>query len=540
MYCSNCGAQIQGNELFCRECGQRSAPVVRVTRPDEQTFLLPANNPTSPTSPAVPTSQTSPPPLVAPSPPLSVSPSTPLAAQSKTNRSAKLFLGGLLSLGLLLLISVPLVIWFMFWRTPAGASSDVILRLNGSNTMGAKMIPALAEAFLREQGAKDVQKIPGKNHEEMTIQGVLPGDTSPKIIEIKAYGSDTAFKGLASEECDIGLASRKIKAEEIDRLSALGDMTSLASEHVLALDGIAVIVNKENPVTKLTKDQIKKIFAGEITNWSEVGDGRGKINIYARDDKSGTYDTFKSLVLGKTALVSGATRFEDSNELSEQVATDASGIGFIGYPYIKNSKAVAVAEGSATPLLPSRFTIATEDYLLTRRLYLYTPSSPKNTYTRKFIEFALSEQGQGIVEKEKFVSRNVETAKPAVVADAPDEYQQVTSGAERLSLNFRFRAGKTQLDNKALGDIDLVVEILGKSKNANQKVLLLGFADGKGNDDVNLRLSKERALAVEQEFKQRGITPAVVTAFGSKLPVASNETEEGREKNRRVEIWLKP
>jgi phosphate transport system substrate-binding protein len=406
--------------------------------------------------------------------------------------------------------------------------------------MGAKMIPALAEAYMREEGAKDIQRIPGKNPEEMTVQGVLPGESSPRVIEIKAYGSDTAFKDLAAGECDIGLASRKIKPEEAEKLTGLGDMTSLASEHVLALDGIAVIVNRDNSVTKLTKDQIKQIFTGDISTWSDVGGISGKINIYARDDKSGTFDTFKSLVLGKTPLVSGATRFEDSSELSEKVSGDTNGIGFIGYPYIKNSKAIAVAEGNATPLLPSRFTIATEDYLLTRRLYLYTPAKPNNTYTRKFVEFALSTKGQDVVEIEKFVSLNVQAEKPAAVASAPDEYQQVTSGAERLSLNFRFRAGQTQLDNKAQRDIEIVVDILGKGKNAGQKVMLLGFADGKGNAEVNLRLSKERAQAVEEEFKQRGVTPTLVTGFGSQMPVASNDTEEGREKNRRVEIWLKP
>ncbi len=443
---------------------------------------------------------------------------------------------------LLLLIAIPLTVWFVYYRTSATTTStaNVMLRLHGSNTMGAKMIPAVAEAFLREEGAKDIQKIPGKTPEEMTIQAVMPGDSTPKTIEIKAYGSDTAFKDLAEDGCDIGMASRKIKKEEIDKLSSLGDMTSVASEHVLALDGIAVIVNRDNPLTKLTKDQIKQIFTGEVTNWSDVGGTSGKINVYARDDKSGTFDTFKSLVIGKTPLVGGATRFEDSSELSDRVAGDTSGIGFIGYPYIKNSKALAVAEGAATPLIPSRFTIATEDYLLTRRLYLYTSPNPKNAFTLKFVEFALGEKGQEVVEKEKFVSLKVQGEKPAAVADAPDEYQQLTNGAERLSLNFRFRAGQTQLDNKAQRDIDLVVDILGKNKNTGQKVMLLGFADGKGNADTNKRLSEDRAKAVEQEFKQRGITPVVVTGLGSLLPVATNDTEEGREKNRRVEIWLKP
>jgi phosphate transport system substrate-binding protein len=75
--------------------------------------------------------------------------------------------------------------------------------------------------------------------------------------------------------------------------------------------------------------------------------------------------------------------------------------------------------------------------------------------------------------------------------------------------------------------------------NKGKNVLLLGFADSKGSSEVNQRLSVERAQMVADEFKRRGITPAVVTGFGDRRPVASNDTDEGRDKNRRVEIWLK-
>src|SRR5439155_922505 len=82
---------------------------------------------------------------------------------------------------------------------------------------------------------------------------------------------------------------------EASQLTSFGDMTSPAAEHVLGLDGIAVILSKNNPVESLSKGQVAQLFAGEITDWSQVGGPSGPVNIYARDDKSGTYDTFKTL-----------------------------------------------------------------------------------------------------------------------------------------------------------------------------------------------------------------------------------------------------
>ena len=107
------------------------------------------------------------------------------------------------------------------------------------------------------------------------------------------------------------------------------------------------------------------------------------IKIYARDNKSGTFDTFKTLVLGAKALAPGAARFEDSNTLSEAVAGDRNGIGFIGLPYVHGAKALAVSEEGARALQATRLTVATEDYPLSRRLCLYTPANPTNRFTRK-------------------------------------------------------------------------------------------------------------------------------------------------------------
>ncbi len=320
----------------------------------------------------------------------------------------------------------------------SNVGGNTILRLAGSNTIGDSLGPSLAAAFLKDLGATNIRTLPGDKADEKIVQGVLPGDASVSSIDIAAHGSATAFKAFEENSCDIGMASRRINATEAAKLRSIGDFYSAGSEHILGLDGIAVIVNTSNPVSELSVDQIKRIFTGQITDWSQVGSSHGAIGIYARNDNSGTYDTFKSLVLAGAALSASAHRFEDSNALSAAVSGDPNGIGFIGLPFVHSAKAVSVSEQGTRALQPTRLTVATEDYALARRLYLYTPANPRNKFSRMLITFALSKQGQDVVEANGFVAQNAVPESQQVSANAPIDYRQLTQNAGRLPLDFRF------------------------------------------------------------------------------------------------------
>jgi phosphate transport system substrate-binding protein len=420
----------------------------------------------------------------------------------------------------------------------------IILRMHGSNTVGSKLAPALADAFLRKLGASDVKKVDGDNPVEGLVIGSFPD--AQRAIEIHAHGSSTAFNDLSEDKCDVGMASRKINPEEVDKLSFLGDMTSIASEHVLALDGIAVIVNKSNPIKTLTMSQLSDIFTGRIKDWSKIGGNPGPVTLYARDDKSGTYDTFKHFVLGKEKLAD-AKRFESNSQLSDEVSNDPNGIGFTGLPYIKNSKAVAVSDIGTAPIYPNVFTVATEDYPLSRRLYLYSPSNPKNPYTRDFVEFALSHEAQEIVKRDDvgFVSLNIQSYKAHIDENLPvqnstvfNHYLRTIREAKRLSLNFRFKTNSDELDNRGLRDMERIVNFLKKNQRDFQRLILIGFSDAKGDYQYNYELAFKRSRRVGEELRSRGIFPDNVLSAGEEVPVASNDNDMGRDKNRRVEVWI--
>ncbi|WP_321532396.1 substrate-binding domain-containing protein [uncultured Desulfuromonas sp.] len=416
-----------------------------------------------------------------------------------------------------------------------------ILGLHGSNTIGAKLAPELAKKYLRKLGANRIWVKPGVEHDEQDIFGLIDGADLLKIA-IQAHGSSTSFKGLDAEMCDIGMASRRIKDKEVVMLQRFGDMRQAASEHVLAMDGIAVIVNPANTTSELNMAQLAGLFSGQINDWSQIpGSGlTGPVTVYARDEKSGTWDTFKNMILKPRALslTEQAARIEDSRILTAQVAKDLQGIGFIGLPYIKPAKAISVSEQGAAAVYPTPFTVATEDYPLARRLYLYSPALPDNDHTRDFIEFALSDLGQQAVNEVGFVKLTVEEQQFTLPQTAPADYLAATLGAKRLSVTYRFKSGSTELDNRALRDLDRLVDFMHQGRNRYRRLMLFGFADKIGGGDVNQVLSEERARKVFIALQSRGLKAKVVMGLGEAMPVADNATSGGREKNRRVEVWI--
>jgi len=469
--------------------------------------------------------------------------------QAVPNQMAKGLPGGWLLGGIAAVALAAIVaLFFSFSRGPSVgksvASGGYMLRLAGSNTIGSQLAPALAAAWLQSKGATDVKIAARPGVPEKVVSANLQGQVIR--IEIKAHGSATAFTALGDGSADIGMASRAIKPDEVTALAKLGDFHSAASEHVLGLDGVAVVIPTSNTIQKLSLNDLQALFSGKTANWSALGGPNVPVSIYARDDKSGTYDTFKELVL-RGAKLGTAKRFEDSAQLEQSVAGDPGGIGFIGLPYVKTTHAVAVNDGPAAPLLPTVFSVKTENYPLSRRLYLYTATSPANANVLDFARFALSPGGQKIVRDQQFVDLEFAAGPkaPSVAASEcrlsprfpgdKDAYCQLRRSGEQLGTSFRFRTGSTELDNRAVADLQRVVTRMKLSPD--KQLVLAGFADGSGAYGVNCALANSRAEAVSKAFATEGLTPKVVS-FCSELPVRANDSAAGRELNRRVELFL--
>lgn len=421
--------------------------------------------------------------------------------------------------------------------TPPSAMTQPIIRLHGSNTVGEKLAPVLLEAFLTQQGAANFSWRKQSSEIERSVAFIDDGKTN--TVQLHAHGSSTAFKDLLAGKADIGMSSRRISNDEVTKaMSVLGDLSKIGNEHIIALDGLAVIVNQNNTLKSISTEVLAKVFAGEITRWSQLGGADKPIVVIARDDNSGTFDTFNSLVLKKfeKTLTDKAKRFESSTELSVAVAQDETAIGFIGLDFISYNKALAISEGADTsPIYPTRFTISTEDYALSRRLYLYTPTSASQT-AKDFAQFAISEQGQALVEQTGLISQNIKVEKTFVLEGAPLSYNRYAETGQRLSLNFRFNQGENDLDNKGKRDLERLIRFM--EQNSGRRLVLMGFSDSVGAEETNTDLALRRAKVIERELVSRGIPVLAVESYGEMLPIANNDTDSGRERNRRVEVWV--
>ena len=420
----------------------------------------------------------------------------------------------------------------------ATLAEPVHLRVQGSNTIGAALLPALVQGQLRAQQATVIKQQPGKAANESVITA---RDTQgqPLQVDIAAHGSSTGFAALGRGDADLAAASRPINDNEVGQLRALGDLRAASAEQVIGLDGVAVIVHPDNPLPRLNTQQLAQIFSGQIQHWEQLGIAGGAIHLYARDDRSGTFETFKALVLEPQHhdLSAKARRFESSDELAAQVATDRQAIGFSSLAAVHGAKVLAVAEGDAPAMLPERALVASEDYPLSRRLYFYLPANPK-PQARALADFAQSQAGQAIVAQQGFVSQQIKAQPVVPQADMPPRYRTLAQQAQRLSVNFRFQEGSASLDNKALRDVQRVAEYLRQAGKLQSKAVLVGFGDPKETPGRAALLSRLRAQAVRRELARDGVELLEVTGMGDELPVAGNELEQGRLRNRRVEVWV--
>ena len=266
--------------------------------------------------------------------------------------------------------------------TLIGSAVAEKIEIKGSDTLGAKLVPQLKAEYLKSN----------------------PGIT----IDILAQGSGHAFSNLANDTANIGMSSRGVKPTELDNFAKKGQKLI---EHVAAYDMIAVIVNENNPIKKLTLAQIEGIFTGAITDWSEVGGKAGAISVYTRNTSSGTYKSFSKLAMSKKDYGDKCQKLEGNQPICTEVSKNENGIGYVGLAYAdgKNYKTVKIDGVS-----PKISKIA--KYPLARKLYYYTVGEPTGEVAKLLTWMTTSEASSKIVAEIGFVPTPV--AEAAIKKDA--------------------------------------------------------------------------------------------------------------------------
>ncbi len=227
-------------------------------------------------------------------------------------------------------------------------------------------------------------------------------------ISVTGGGSGTGIASLINGTVDIANASRQIKPEEVAQAQSNGVDPV---EFVIARDAIAVIVNPENPVQKLTLQQISDIYSGKIDNWSEVGGEDRPIVRLSRETNSGTHVYFLETVLrlgksGDDTLFSRDTLLLPSSEgIIEEIRHNPNAIGYDGLGYVPpDLKTIAIAkESGGDYVLPSIETVNNTTYPIARDLYMYTAGEPAGI-VKTYLDWVIhSDEAQNIVKELGFV-----------------------------------------------------------------------------------------------------------------------------------------
>jgi len=265
--------------------------------------------------------------------------------------------------------------WFVTFVAACGlilsshAAEKIIIK--GSDTLGAKMVPQLAEEF----------------------KSTLSKEGVDVVFEIAAEGSSTGIAAVIDGTTHLGMSSREVKGTELTK----GLLAGVKMEAItVAKDGIAIIVNEKNPMSEIRSREVEKIFSGDVDDWAAINGKSGSVSIYTRNTSSGTYAVFQEMALRKRDYAPSSQKMAGNEQIASEVSKNSNGIGYVGLAYIETPGVIPLPVDGISPDNP--------DYPYARPLYLYHDGNKQmRPIVKRFVDFCLSESGQKIVESVHFI-----------------------------------------------------------------------------------------------------------------------------------------
>lgn len=214
---------------------------------------------------------------------------------------------------------------------------------------------------------------------------------NPKIkITVEGGGSGVGVQKVGEGLVDIGNTGRALSEEEIAKYGL--------KSFPFALDGVAVAVHPSNPVSQLTAQQVRDIFAGKITSWKDVGGADAAIHLFTRDEASGTREVFWEKLLKKGAVIESANVVPSNGAMKTAIAQDKDAIGYVGIGHVDAGVKAIVLDGVA----PSQETSMNGSYPVVRKLYMNTKGEPSKL-VKAFIDYILSGDGAALSKKHGYI-----------------------------------------------------------------------------------------------------------------------------------------
>jgi len=349
--------------------------------------------------------------------------------------------------------------------------------------------------------------------------GLLFIDGGPgKKLVVKPMSTEEGFESLASGDIALFFADRSPTAAELARFGS-GFKESRSVAEVVALDALTLLVHPENPIDTYEVGQALSLKSAAGPQGSAVR---------SKAEQFGLRSSAISEAIGEEAAM------QDRNVL-------ACGLYHLEGQNLRAKRLAVKASKESSSLKPSPFTIATEEYLYSYRIVAWTPTKPSDM-ALSFVKFITSNPGQAAVEQCGFVDLRLRITPPGdidpkiLAALGAALGVESISSAQRLSTNIRFAVGDSQLDLKAQADIERITREAA-SNYPTHKVVILGFTDTDGGPAINQPLSVKRAETVAAELRRSKVDTRA-GGLGASFPVDNNETEAGKARNRRAEVWV--
>ena len=315
------------------------------------------------------------------------------------------------------------------------------------------------------------------------------------------------------------------------------------------------VVGRGNTLATITPETLSGVLEGQITNWADLGGPDEAIILHQLSEEA-------DLGSDRWAAKTGEETHDDIAALVDAVALDPFAIGVTRYSEIGNARPLALVGACGFDLVASPLSLKTEDYPLTTPLFLYTPARRLPKTARDFLQYLGTPDAQRFVRRAGFVGQNVVPISVAAqgerlanaISRAGEEVgladlQRMTAaltGRARLSLSFRFRAGSTALDAQSEANVRQLAELLEGGQFDGKELLFAGFSDGDGPAAANQSIALKRADAVMAAVRDAAPmmdgerVGLVADGFGEAMPMACDDSEWGRQVNRRVELWIGP
>ncbi len=399
---------------------------------------------------------------------------------------------------------------------------------------------------------------------KLTVQDSSARDAA--IVSLAPVGSAEGIAQVAAGEADLAISTRPVSGPEVQTFATRGrgDPRSAEQQTIFALDGLVAVTSQSNPVRAVSETDLARILSGQVTNWNQIGGPSANINLYLRAPGTGTAVVVDELIMkpaNLSAEFDGAVLVRSGTDLARAVATDPLGIGITSLANVGDAKVLAIRGVCGIQVPATPFTIKTEEYPLSRRVFAYSSDDQRTPQLGRFMQFLETPAAQDVISNAGFVDLGISSQSndqqglrylasmltTDVEVSLPElrEMTAALTAADRTSITFRFALGSSRLDARARDDIRRLANLVATGDIINKELLLIGYTDSIGAGETNLVLSQQRAEEVRQALFNTAPAgsldglPVKALGFGEISPLSCNETDNGRRINRRVEVWFR-